>query len=454
MKDPALLERLHELETDLDQIRNQLEPPKKSVFQYVRRFARFVSAHWAVIFSLLLAAFIYWKYGIGYFEPQKNLSLTKKASDSYVKLADQLMLNGQFDAAKESYSAALKANPSNVDATRGLLKTDVLEPVPGQKYITPEVEKTKIDHLRTVLERDEDTGIVAHLTRLFNRAPARDNETYIISYFRGLQYEQRENYGCAKIFYQEAINRNSEFVGGYIALAYVHVLAGDPAECAIGVLGKFENNNRSAVALNNLGYCYLIKGDFEKADKLFDKSLLISQYLETYVNLGDGYRYLRDADSALWHHNAALKWVEDSQNEKENAVAGTLAINFMPTKLGDTETPKTYVEIRDINQKRMLVLYELSLDYALKEDFVRADQTFNAAFALDPEGAYQAFIDNKIESIENLSQNLSESPIPKRSLRWFEKQRRRFKLLPTPQENIGPQSKPPTTCIDLSIKCE
>ncbi len=364
------------------------------------------------------------------------------------------MLNGEFPAAKEAYNAALKANPSNVDATRGLLKTDVLEPLPGQKYIIPEVEQTKIDHLSKVLERDEDTGIVAHLTRLFNRAPARDNETYIISYFRGLQYEQRENYGCAKILYQEAINRNSKFVGGYLALAFAHVLARDPAECAIGVLGKFENDDSSAVALNNLGYCYLLEGDFTRADGLFKRSLLISPYLEAYVNLGDGYRYLRDADSALRYHNAALKWVEDPHNEKENAVAGGLAINFMPTKQGDTETPKTYVEIQETNQKRMLVLFELSLDYALKEDFVRADQTFNAAFALDPEGAYQAFIDNKIESIENLSQNLSESPIPKRSLRWFEKQRRRFKLLPTPQENIGPQSKPPTTCIDLSIKCE
>src|SRR6266852_4635993 len=103
MKDTSeLLERVHQLETEIEKVRNDLQPDKGFFQRFIKRPAKFLSQHWGIIFSLAIAIFIYWRYVISYFEPQKNIALAKASAESYVKLGDQLMLNGEFPAAKEA----------------------------------------------------------------------------------------------------------------------------------------------------------------------------------------------------------------------------------------------------------------------------------------------------------------------------------------------------------------
>ena len=424
-----LLERLHQLESQVDQLKKRLDSPKQSGYiiqsasrlrwqrfgRGVRRSRTWLLANWGLLgflFAVFVTVWVYLRYDIGYFEPQETLSL------SYVKLGDQLMLNGEFTAAREAYSAAIQLNQSNAEARRGLLKTDILQPLSGQRFTIPEVENAKLSHLIGLMKPDEGNGV--------------ENETYIVSYFRGVQYERQHDYPCAKHFYLESVTRNPNFIYGYISLGYASILAGDPADAPIKTLEGAPGYEKSALALNNLGYCYMLQTCFKTAIDRFQKSLSISPYLEAHINLGDAYRYLGEVDKALRSHNDALEWVEDARNEKENPVAGPLAINFMPVSGGDNKTTRNYVTIDNLNKKRMLVYYELSFDYALKSDFVSADRAFEQAYALDRDGRYHAFFDNKIESIKQIS----EAKPSMRSGSWFEIKQQRFhntQVQPTPE---------------------
>lgn len=107
-----------------------------------------------------------------------------------------------------------------------------------------------------------------------------------------------------------------------------------------------KHDPNSALALNNLGFCYMVKRDYDKAFKLFEHAHQISPYLEVFVNLGEAQRYKGNEDSlaeALSFHERALELLRDTKNEDNSDVAGDLAINFMPEEVGDNITPKFWV---------------------------------------------------------------------------------------------------------------
>jgi tetratricopeptide (TPR) repeat protein len=444
-----LLEMLHQLENEIDEIKKQLDPIQggwlRQLGRGIRRTYEWINTNWgflAFLFAVLVTFWVYARYGVGYFEAQNTLSLTKRSSESYRKLGDQLILYGEFPAARDAYDAAIKINESNLEARRGLLTTDVLEPPSGRTSIIPEVEEAKIDHLNQLLKGDADEGIVGlfnRITSLLHLKTDKPDRTYIVSYFRGVRYERQRNYQCAKHFYEESFKQNKDFIYGYICLGYANILAGDPIYSPIATLNEALQHKRSGLALNNLGYCHMLQRDFEAAKKNFQDALTVSPYLETYINLGDAYRYQGDVKQALDYHRLALELLE-TQNEKEYSVKGPLAINFMPKESGDTETSRNYITIDDLDHKRMLVYYELSFDYALKMDLKKADEAFGQASVIDRDRTYQPFVKNKIESIEHLSQ----APISETSKRWFKKTR----------QGLPDAPPPPPIQTNSSLKCE
>jgi hypothetical protein len=89
----------------------------------------------------------------------------------------------------------------------------------------------------------------------------------------------------------------------------------------------------------------------------------------------------------------------------------------MPLQPGDLVTPTNYVEIYELQQKQMLVHYNLSFGYALTGDFEGAEKEFAAANQLDPYQDYNDFFASKMGSIVNLV-NMSDT-----SRAWFENHR-------------------------------
>lgn len=406
-----LLQRLHELEGQIQEIKTKLDPPTREarLKRCVRKAPMFVLSNWGFFATLVavgLGVWAYWYYDVSYFESQRNISQSKAAGEFYRKLGDSLILHGEREAAEDAYRSALKVSPNNMEATRGLLKMQVFDPLEGQKDIIPEVVDKKIDYLSSLIT---------------------DNtESFIVSYFKGERYEEQEEYAQAKTAYEESISKNPDFVYGYIALAYVSILAGDGVDYGMGQLDEaLKHDPNSALALNNLGFCYMVKRDYDKAFKLFEHAHQISPYLEVFVNLGEAQRYKGNEDSlaeALSFHERALELLRDTKNEDNSDVAGDLAINFMPEEVGDNITPKFWVTFSTMEDKKTLVYYELSFDYALEHDWVKANQAFERAFKLDAAETYREFFDNKIQSIEKFSERTPD----KTTLGWFEKRRHRL----------------------------
>jgi tetratricopeptide (TPR) repeat protein len=401
-----ILHRLHELENQINDIRAQLDPQGKP--RRKRKALKFVVTNWGFfgfVITVVVAGLVYWHYDISYFENQKNISIVKKSADFYAQLGDRMLLLGEPEAAAESYRTALQINPSNVAASRGLFKSLIFEPLKGQEYSNNEVVDQRINYLKTLLTDDK--------------------ERYIIDYLEAERFVEQEDFKLAKQKYQESITKNPEFVYGYLALAYVSVLDGDGVDFGKNQLDRaIQLNENSPLALNSLGFYYIVKLQFDKAISHLERAQKLMPYLEILIHLGNAHRYKGGADNldeALLHHKRALDLLKTS-NEKESLVAGEYAINYMPESEGDNETPKEFATFVRPEEKEMLVFYELSFDYAMKHDWVNADKSFNQAWRLDEDRAFQSFVENKIQSLERFTENKPD----RETLLWFEKKRHRL----------------------------
>ena len=334
MEDKSLLlQRLHQLESEIEAIKNQLEPPKKSAFRYPIRFGRFVLSNWtlvAFLCGLLVAIGVYLRYDISYFESPKTISLTKKSAESYRQLGDRLMLYGEFDAAKDAYRTALKINPSNTDATRGLLTTQILEPQEGQKFIIPEVATAKLEFLKELVERDEQGGVLGFLG--FLKPKIERQQGYIVDYFEGqLNLQQGEDEKAIASF-EKSVHTKPEFIYGYMSLFQIQYERQD-FDRAIEILKRTGKEGlKSALVLNGFGDCYLINGDFAQALTYYESSNKISHSFLSMMNLAEAHRYRGEATKAIEQDQNALQVVEDTANENERILGGGMLSNFMPEK--------------------------------------------------------------------------------------------------------------------------
>jgi tetratricopeptide (TPR) repeat protein len=383
----------------------------KYLFTFVRNNTGFVT----LLLSIVVAGWAAWRYDISPFEGQQNIATRKQSADAYRQIGDQLVLLAEFEAAEGAYHKALEINQDNVRAMHGLLISEVSQPLQGQKDVVPEVLDVRLKQLRTMLTDPK--------------------ENYIIPFLEGQRYEEEEEYQKANDSYEESIKQKPEFVGGYINLAYLGILDRAGNDSSLKALERVPETQKwqSALVLNNLGFCYMVRDvvtrDVSLSINLFERSRKISPYFETLINLGDAYRYHGDIDKAFDNHQEALELVTNSDSEKENPVVGNMAVNYMPESKEDKETPKKYERFSSLKEKRILAYYAISLDYALLQWTEEADKNFDMAFRLDQAGEYSEFIANKICSVKQFSR-----AYPKTSAKnWFEKQSTR--LAPTYQCN-------------------
>jgi tetratricopeptide (TPR) repeat protein len=421
-----LLQRLHELESQIQELSNQLAPQKKSkVNRYLTRPCKALLANWtlvAFLTGLLLAGWLYWRYDVTYFESEKSSWLKKKSADAYRQLGDRLMLYGEFEAAKDAYASALKINDINAEATRGLLITQVLQPLQGQKYLVPEITAARIQHLKGLFEREERVGLLGFLGR---RKPKLENEQgYMLDYFEGLLAEQKDDPDAAE-FYRKAVRKRPDFVWGYLALALMDYERQDFDKVINTLLPVQEKNPDSAAVASYLGACYLVKGDFANASKQFQIANQISPSFVSRMDLAEAYRYSGHADQAIIEDEGALALVEQAKDEDDWILNGTIVSSFMPEDRGG-KPPKFLQYYLALEHKRTLVLYSLSLDYALNGDFDRANQTFEEANKLDPKHVFNPFVLNRLTSLEHFS-GLELKSV---TLTWMHQAQMRLRQLP------------------------
>jgi tetratricopeptide (TPR) repeat protein len=279
------------------------------------------------------------------------------------------------------------------------LKTEILEPLEGQKYVIPEIAQTRIDHLRDVMKTEDDSGLLGFLGL---RTTTIEREGYLLDFFEGVLHQDKNETDQAKVSYGNSFKNNPKFIFGYISYAMLDY-ENHNYDSAITTLEAAKRQDpNSAYVLDVLGACYMFKEDFQKAADYFLQSQRISSTLSNSMQLSEAKRYLMKADDATQLDELILEQISDTSNEKEHFVAGELLFGFLPENKGEA-APNENRTLKTLDEKKIAVYYALALDHALNEELDRADESFTKAALLDPGKKYNSYARNRIVSLGHLS---------------------------------------------------
>jgi len=265
-----------------------------------------------------------------------------------------------------------------------MAKAEVFIPADGQQYVAPGIVDAKLNKLLEVFPND-----------------------YQLYLFKGYQYQQKLDFSNAQAAFEHSVELNPKFVYGYLALGsnnQLHLKGDDEStHKTIEYYQKaLELDPDNADAYNNLGYMYLFLGEFNPAYTNLNRANTLSPTFDTTLGLGDVYNYLGDSGNALRLHQWILYILsEPSMENDETFLSASLLYNYMPEQPGDTASISNYVTVNTMSDKRILLHYTLSYDYALTKKFDEADLEFGTAYQMDGSHQYNDFFRNKLTSLKN-----------------------------------------------------
>jgi|GEM_PF-1412443 len=395
----ALEKELALLKTDLGLVR-----PTHPLVGALKTATDFAIANWVLlsfVAAIGTALYVKFHFGIDYFESYRDLATKKMLSEFYRRLGDRLMVNSEWEAAEEAYRGALEINPTNIQATYGVAKVRIFQPLKGQKYYSPEVADAKLDYL--IEHTPEDAQL--YFLKSINRLDQGDRDT-------------------ARELLQKCLSVDPRFVGAHLQMGYLLMGTGEITQAIASFKRTLELDPSYSLANNNLGFCCLITLQLDEAIRCLRLAYKVCPNLLTALNLGNAYRFAGDFASALSWHRSMIAVIGQPDIEKERYVGGAWLYNFMPLRKGDTDTIRRNVEVFTFAQKKCIAFFALAFDLALTGDFANANKKFDQARALDTAGEYGSFLINKIESMLNL---LALAPD---AAAWFEGKKRAL-LSPT-----------------------
>lgn len=381
-----LLRRIQDIDEELALIRSEIQKDSQTQHHTLKSKLQkpfyFLSNHWGVLSflgSLIILVYIQLAFGVDYFESFRNVSVDRNLSNFYREQGDIMLSNLDLEAAEGAYRKALEINPRNTLAFYGLAGSEIFKPEEGQKYADMQLAEKKLDFLLS--QRPND---------------------YHLYILKAVLYEARGDDENAQLWSEKAININPNLAAGYIELGYIKQKT-DIDEAFNLFKEAVEKDPSNVMANNNLGYMYLIQGDYENARKHLETANYFSPKLITWIDLGDLALYTKDTKTAIHIFTLIQRTLEDPDIEKnENFIKGTILLNCMPVKLGDRETIKNHDSFPELDDKKTLTYYDLSFAYALNNDFEKADDLFEKANALDTFKSHNLFFAAKLVSIENL----------------------------------------------------
>ncbi len=380
-----MLERVHLLEKELELLRERVEP-ETSMNRYVvrlKRAYRFVVSNWtafSVLGAILVGFYVWDMFGIDYyFDSYRNTANSRRLAEFYCCLGDRFMTLSEWDAAEDAYRKALEINRNNLDATYGIVKAEVFQPVGKEHEPAPAVISTKLKYLAARFPDDHQVDYLKGLFAWKNGDSVQAKQLWESS---AKKYERvRKRLGRDDM--------EEGFVGAYVMLGNLSLVDNDlpnaikHTELAVRIAPDHPT------AVNNLGYCYLLSGRDADAVKFLSQAFNASSAVLTALNLGDAYLNAGDLDQALYYHQYALKTLNDPKNENERLVGYTWTYH-VPQAAGQPLTQPT-VFVGTVERKKAFVCYELSLDYAALGDFADAEKMLTQALLRDTDKEYLVY---------------------------------------------------------------
>lgn len=381
-----ILKKVQLLEQEIISLKSSLDPTPPTLRQSIQNLISYISTHWAFLSflgSIVILFYIQFEFHVDYFENFRDVSTQKKLSDFYRIEGDNLLDIFDFEAAKGAYTKALEIDPNNELALYRLAISQVFEPGEGRTYTDHYTAERKLNHL---IEKFPD-----------------DYRLYLL---KSNLYDAKGDIKTAREWIEEALKKNRNCSFCYTQLGYLNQKSNaDVLESAKDYEKALELDPSNIYALNNLGFTYLLRNDYENAEKYLGSAYYWSPRLYTVTTWGDVALYSNNLELAKRRYEAAQLILEDPNiKPTDPLIGGSVVYNYMPLERGDIETIKKFDIFSTINDKKIMCYYDLSFTYALLRDFDRADEFFNKANALDSIRHYDQFFANKLVSIKNLVQ--------------------------------------------------
>ena len=401
--------KLTELETQLQVLKSEIatvEPTNRFV-GLIQSVIKSAVTYWALLaflFGVAVALYVKLKFRIDYFESYRDVATKKMLSEFYRDLGDRMMDSNEWAAAEAAYRESLGINPTNIQATYGIAKASVFQPLEGQKFYAPEIAESKLNYLI------ENSG---HRER-------RDNDLAQLFFLKSINRVDQED---KRYWLNKAIEADPRYAPAYLSLGYSYTSSGERQKAIDYYKKAAEIDPDWWVANNNLGGQYLDLADFPKAVEYFALANKLVRDFVIQLNLGDAYRYAGLLPAALEFHKTAVTNIEIEEIENERYAAGESIWSFMPLFKGDTDTVKQTVRIRSLSEKKMIAYYALAFDRALTGEHAKANKWFDRARACDEAGEFSSFFVNRIDA------TLSFLNPQGKNRAWFQEKRN---LLATP----------------------
>ena len=394
MENDQLKERIRLLQDELEQLKESISPNDKQnrlvvVFRQLNQYFSSYQALLTFVVALITIVYVQLAYGLDPLESYRNTATTKKLSEFYQRLGDQLVYMSEYADAESAYKSALTLQPNNTQAVYGLAKAQVFTPNEGQKYTDKGIADAKLDYLLSLYPDDADLYFLKCLN-----AESSDNKE-------------------AQSWCEKAIKLNKKADAFYVELGYLCHKELD-LECAITNYRKaLELNPQSQLANNNLGYTEFLRLNLKDSVRFLEQANRISPRLVTLMNLGEVHRYLGDIEKAIALHKIGVDIATEEGIEKEKIACCIWIVNFLPLDKNDVETTKYYSQVSTISEKKAMLYYALSIDYALQGDFKAASDEFENAISNDKGNQYGSYFINRCLSATRILE------VNQNTRKWF-----------------------------------
>lgn len=393
MDSATLLNKVLELEKELLELKSQFPAGSKlkRFFKRCRSALDGLLAYWVPL-ALIVGLVVNWWFGVGFFENIKNIGINKTSSDYYYDIGDKLMSHAEFPAAADSFKKALEINSYNINATRGLMKAQVMQAEGGSQTFNPIVVEDKLNNLRKIFGDDD----------------------YILLYWEGILRRQLsstpKDLQLPESLFLKSIQKNPRFPGSHLELGNTYLLGGEIDKA----IKKFEEvvqiDPRFASALSNLGYCRFVLSNFEADEKsrqtvLGDAAKQLSDArssmpaAETDLRLGDTYLFMGQFRAAKISYQNALETLERTGDQK-GLVPSEVLFVFLPAgSTVESHDREPAVKVGTNNQLKSLIFFSLSIDDAAGGEFTDAQKHFKEARALDVRNEFSPLVAHQINSL-------------------------------------------------------
>lgn len=396
-------------------------PSRQDIFNFrvKRGFRYFVNniGFFAFLATVAIASYVYFEYGVGYFESYENISVTKRSANYYLRTGNVFINRAEFNAAEEAFKTALEINPYNIDARRGLLKAQVLKSEVGARSFMPEIVNAKLNYLQTEEGFRNDPLLLYFQGRVFKETGDR---------------KQAREYFQKSLDQQMALKQDSGFLGNYIELGKLDMYDGEIDYALTRFNTPALINAKQTTVIYHRSECYLASYMYEEVKSQLEPLYFSSPRLETFLILGDAYRQEYASNPTEYSDNIEFATTMDKQAEemlkrtdlRDGVDYAPLIVLSVPPPSAHRKV-KLFQDIAEVEQYRALTNYALSLDYAMSKNFSLADKYFKQAVDVDvPFRDIAILFIDKTRFYEDSTQKLDPG-----IKKWFEDKRKLLQKL-------------------------